>query len=376
MARDEGLPASRALEEKTVGHWFGTQPREVVITLAARTALRALPLIAAELDQRGFKEWVRRGFEVLPFFRIAHATWTFLRTPNDSTSAAVRAALQPISVNSIAGSAVTLAAAATLSRSRDSIAEFAARAIGAAVRADSAIADITLAELMLFDRGSSYTARAEVASELASTDLWQGEMAHAIANAWALLKSRMLLAGDDWHVWVNWYEDRLAGRPSLGEAFDIAVATLPDELWKRGPKAVNAEIGRLIEVHTPPQPIPAQGAGPQFGLSTAYRIGPAAASDIDAAGNNLGRLRQQLPLVREAADDLAGRLNPNAFTEIARNLIAYRAAIEGEPETLPGAWSSAAGSGSIMRLPPRVARSRIVCSRRSKTRHAKRSTRC
>ena len=117
------------------------------------------------------------------------------------------------------------------------------------------------------------------------------------------------------------------GGPGLARSAEGAPGARP---------TVNAEIRRLIEAHTPAEPIPVPGAGPHFALSPAHRIGLAAASDIDAAGNNLGRLRQQLPLVREAADDLAGRLNPNAFPELARNLTAYRAAIEGEPETI--AW--------------------------------------
>jgi hypothetical protein len=43
----------------------------------------------------------------------------------------------------------------------------------------------------------------------------------------------------------------LQGRPSLGQAFDLAVATLPDELWKQGPATVNARIKELIAEHSP-----------------------------------------------------------------------------------------------------------------------------
>jgi hypothetical protein len=334
MARGKGIPASHALEAITVSYRLGAYP-EVAKTLAARAALRALPLIVAE--------WERPGFEVLPFFRIAQATWTFLKTPNDITSAAVRAALQPISVNSNAGSAVTQAAAATLPRNHSNVGEFAERAIGAAARADSAIADDTLEDLRLTDHGSSYTVRGKAATKLASTKLWQGETAHAVADAWALLKSRMLLAGEGWEVWVDWYEDRLYGRPSLGEAFDIALATLPDDVWKQGPKAVNTEIRRLIEAHTPAEPIPAQGAGPHFALGPDLKIALVPPAEIDPAGNNLRRIREQLPLVRQVAGDLAGHLNPNTQPEISRNLADYRTAIAGEPETI--AWGIVFGLG-------------------------------
>jgi hypothetical protein len=349
-AERAGIPASIALDERSIGHWFGTQPREVATNLATRAALRALPLIVAE--------WERPGFEVLPFFRVAQATWSFTTTPNDSARAAVRAALQPMFENSHAGSAVTLAASATLPQARNNVSEFAARAISAAVRADSTIADDTLSEIMLIERSGDYAARGKVASELASAKLWQGEMARPVADAWALLKSRMLLAGDDWDVWVNWYEDRLAGRPSLGEAFDIAVAMLADKLWVQGPEAVNPVIRRLIEAHSPSEPIPAQGAGPHFVLGPDLKIVLAPPSDFDVDGNNLVRIRQLLPLVRQAAADLAGHINPNTHPELARVLVDYRAAIAGEPETIT--WGTVFGHGVRLENAASTARREIA----------------
>jgi hypothetical protein len=145
---------------------------------------------------------------------------------------------------------------------------------------------------------------------------------------------------------VSWYDDRLAGRPSLGEAFDIAVAKLPDELWMQGPKAVNAEIRSLIEAHTPREPIPKQGAGPQFGLGDSDKITLAPPAETDADGNNLDRIRQLLPLVRQAADDLARHVNPNQFRELARDVSAYQMAIAGEPTKVP--WGMIFGLGVML----------------------------
>jgi hypothetical protein len=237
-----------------------------------------------------------------------------------------------------------LAAAASVPRASNNIALFAARALVSASNADPSLADPSFEEVMALERGGDATARAAIAVEISGAPLWPGTAPHRISSAWIELERRLWSAGDaDWEVWIEWYQDRLAGRPSLGEEFDIAVATLPNGLWEQGPKAVNAEIRRLIEVHTPPRPIPAQSAGPHFDLSPAHKIGLAASPDVDAAGNNLRRLWEQLPLVREAADDLAGRLNPNAFPELARNLTAYRAAIEGQPEVI--AWGVVFGRG-------------------------------
>jgi hypothetical protein len=175
--------------------------------------------------------------------------------------------------------------------------------------------------------------RAKAAIDIAGQPLWADGIPKEAARAWNGLKNILLEASSDWSVWVPWYEARLEGRPSLGEAFDVAIARLPYELWKQGPGAINARIRELIAEHTPADPIPAQGAGPHFGLNAVYRI-DVAIPELDDSGNDLHRLRLQLPLVREAAEDLAGHLNPNAFPELARNLAAYRAAIEGEPETI------------------------------------------
>jgi len=76
---------------------------------------------------------------------------------------------------------------------------------------------------------------------------------------------------------------------------------LPDSLWRRGPRPVNAEIRRLIEQsqvvpEISGEPIPLQGVGPHFTLSPAASIALAPPVETDAAGNNIARIRQLLPL--------------------------------------------------------------------------------
>ena len=93
----------------------------------------------------------------------------------------------------------------------------------------------------------------------------------------------------------------------------------------------------------PPEPIPPQGAGPHFTISPAGQIVLAPPSELDAAGNDIGRIRQFLPLVRRAADDLAQALNPNQFTVLYRNLSDYRAAIAADAPDI--AWGVAFGLG-------------------------------
>ncbi|MEL7469121.1 MAG: hypothetical protein AAFN27_11750, partial [Pseudomonadota bacterium] len=67
-----------------------------------------------------------------------------------------------------------------------------------------------------------------------------------ISRAWTRLRTHLLGAGDDWHVWVDWYQDRLDGKPA-NKDLELAKAQIPNEVWEDGPATVNAEIARLIE---------------------------------------------------------------------------------------------------------------------------------
>ena len=75
--------------------------------------------------------------------------------------------------------------------------------------------------------------------------------------------------------------------------------------------------------------IPVQSAGPHFTLNMMGQISQVSSATFDADGNDIRRIRQLLPLVRETADDLAARINheSNAFSELARILQRYREAI-------------------------------------------------
>ena len=80
-------------------------------------------------------------------------------------------------------------------------------------------------------------------------------------------------------------------------------------------------------------------------------------SEIDADGNHIGRIRQLLPLVRRAADDLVGHLNPNAFPELAREIGDYRAAIADDEMWI--AWGTMFGLGVMLENSAEAARRQI-----------------
>ncbi|MGA9601788.1 MAG: hypothetical protein WBS22_16315 [Methylocystis sp.] len=44
----------------------------------------------------------------------------------------------------------------------------------------------------------------------------------------------------DWDIWEDWHEARVNGRPS-SEQVEFVYATVPEEKWKEGPAAANAQ---------------------------------------------------------------------------------------------------------------------------------------
>jgi hypothetical protein len=121
---------------------------------------------------------------------------------------------------------------------------------------------------------------------------------------------------------------------------DVVIWTCPRDQAPLGIGAVWARPGRA-----PLEAIPAQDAGPHFAISAAGQISQAPASTLDAGGNDIRRIRQFLPLVRQSADDFAARLNSsdNAFTELVRDITQYRTTIS--PPESEIAWGLVWGLG-------------------------------
>jgi hypothetical protein len=56
----------------------------------------------------------------------------------------------------------------------------------------------------------------------------------------------VLPQGEDWEVWINWYEERLRGG-SRGEVYELVFASVPLDEWDKGPAAANG----WIKAHLP-----------------------------------------------------------------------------------------------------------------------------
>jgi hypothetical protein len=349
MARSGGRPATEVdfSDSGQAGAWLQRQPPELRMVLAVRAALRVKPLIDV-----GHHSQVPASGIVLPVLRACFVAWANVKYPSrlgrSRSAAAAAAAARAADAVSSADSPLLLyaaryiipyaaadaaRAAAEAARSNFGVAVYAATRAAVAIRA------AVQADAIAIEQGRTV-------AEIVAAPLWPGEIPERIAEDWGRLRTWMLKdEANHWDPWVQWYERVRDGRPSFGEAFDLAVASLTDAQWNEEPRpaAVNRRIAALLAEHTPPEPIPPQGPGPHFTLGPDLRIALAPPAELDADGNNLARIRQLLPLVRQTAADLAGQLNPNLHPELARIVTQYREALGIEGEAV--AWGLVFGHG-------------------------------
>jgi hypothetical protein len=223
------------------GSWFEGQPRQVCLVLAVRAALRVLPLINCAHGVADFPPRVG-----LPVFRACFVAWAVAEYPfgryrlRGAAAAAARAAAfaDARAAAFAAADAARAAAAEVPDTGNGTYAARAAAFAAAAIRTDA----------LAIEQGRK-------ASDLLAMPLWPGGPPDEIVAAWDDLRT-MLLADEasQWYPWVLWYNRLRDGRPSLGEEFDFAVATLTDAQWHEEPlpAAVNKRIADLLAEYTPP----------------------------------------------------------------------------------------------------------------------------
>ncbi len=138
-------------------------------------------------------------------------------------------------------------------------------------------------------------------------------------TAWAAFREVLLApdrAGEHWPVWVDWYEDRLAGL-SHNRDLEQDITEIEEGLWEEGPAVVNPRIAGLIQSYAAKAPaspsvaLDDEAASTLPSIHTFYTLGdgrwaarPAAVDEtVDA---NTEQIYQHL---KNLCADLVGRLS-------------------------------------------------------------------
>ena len=236
--------------------WLRKEPREVAAALAARAALRVLPL----LQTTKFDEL--RDIS-LPVFRALAVSWAVARYPARGTELAARGgymaaaqfmAFGPTDVTALVANAAARTAAAAVTP--DALTA-AARAAAYAADAIFAAADDGAAAAAFWSAVSIDATRVEdrwSVSDIAGSPLWPQGQPERLQSLWLEMKTMLLAERQDWPVWIHWYDLRLSGRVR-DEAVELAYVSIGDDLWNQGPAVVNAEIKwriAALESKSPP----------------------------------------------------------------------------------------------------------------------------
>lgn len=249
--------------------WLKTQPREVPTIIAARAALRVLPLLSNAVESRVDAA----SAVVLPSFRAAALPWTASSLAADSSkllgSKASSSSVRFVTYAALSDDNLVVAsarAAALVADSPDAVFVLAINAAAAAFFADDAlIADVPIAKATraaVVDATKTAVAASDgvlsdrehieaggSAASLAVKPLWHAEpVPKELASSWNRLRTQLLKRDEGWDVWSDWYDARLQGSPANVD-LEVARVTLPENLWDQGPAAVNARIRELIDKH-------------------------------------------------------------------------------------------------------------------------------
>lgn len=234
-------------DNEAVTRWLSEQSNEVAIVFAARAALRVLPTVT-------FSPWPgspRRTTDeiVLRAFRAVATAWAVAAYPghrkglNDAARAALSGlgdvkAPAPIRAAAYASAVATGEAGATARAT--TVIGYTLDAAGSKGREafQSLLEALATDAGLLNDRFSAVT--------LAHSKLWPGQISEWLRVSWGELRHALLDADENWEVWTNWYEERLAGQATSQE-IEVARATMDNAVWGQEPRAVNAHIRELIE---------------------------------------------------------------------------------------------------------------------------------
>lgn len=242
------MKANEITDRESLGRWLQNRPIEDARVIAARAALRTLPMLSKIALQFGRTDGA--GGVILSTFASSAAAWCASTYPHREPELKGAASL---AWNYAEGAG-------------DHVDAY--DYVKAAVRAAAVVGECDR-QLVAFDS----IAAVDAAAELAGVGLWNEVRGDAISlelgmpcqslatsklfkttnsaenarNHWSILKRALSARPEEnWSVWLPWFEARLSGEPTLEEADVARISVLCDEEFEGGPESANARINAVL----------------------------------------------------------------------------------------------------------------------------------
>jgi len=241
MALSGKIPVDGFKDKEQIRDWLKQQSLDVVVVMAARSALRVWPLLSHGLSTKDFA--TTTTVIVLPCFRAMIASLS-AGSWEDSVALrlAVRSAAAATAATAGAGAAAAYAASIYVARSF-------VRSVAAA--ADAAYAARSAAAYAAFTADADAIENGQVsASGLAASALWGAgidDMPPELKQAWRRQEQQLLALDENWQVWTNWYAARLRGDPMAKDRELAFVTELDDDDWNNDPAEINAKLQKILD---------------------------------------------------------------------------------------------------------------------------------
>lgn len=261
MAEESGSLQLRSRED--VQRLFVGKPTEWAQVLAARAALRALPLLAPLFEELPPRADINTAECFLALLRGALLPSLVATTPSRAeelrlaTSIAASAAAYAFTYTSEfqSKSASFTASAAATTASAASIAAYAGSAAASAIAASDLTETLIGYDALSHD--AAFLTEVGRSAALLVTPLWGAiDPPVTIDLYWSVLSDALRQAdgASDWSlVWIDWYEAIRDGRApwglprEVGEQIMVEAMLWPQEEWDKGALHINRRIAGLIE---------------------------------------------------------------------------------------------------------------------------------
>jgi hypothetical protein len=338
---------ARIADQENLERWLKKQNYEPAVVLAARGALRVMPLLMQASSVPGLEA---RTALFLPSFRALAAAWAAVpKQYRAAYEAAVAAhsAERAVYASSGPGHVAARVAAAASAAARAAAAASAAISardeyandviVGEASRAATANDDYDYRPIWRAITLDIDSLQAGVTPALLlERPLWPPAKTPdwAIEN-WERLK-QSLPEGENWQVWTDWYDARLRGGHCNGKLEAARVLEVTQEEWEAGPTVANAKIKRIIERFQSAEDISETSNRPdvpeQSSAGLQFTAAPGAPIDLLVASPSLGFQSTLFSEVRRKSNEAAALCGhgSNALRNVAEALQALNEALAPE----------------------------------------------